>query len=239
MSASFATRGLLLTEHEFSVPLDHSRPGRRADHRLRARGRRLRRARPADARLPAGRARAARRRARPATRARPGWLDRALHEFRVLMLDQRGTGRSSPIGALPGLTGREQAERLAHYRADAIVRDAEHIRRELGIEQWSLLGPELRRAVRDELPVDRARGPARGVGDRRPGAARAARSTTSTARPTRARSSAAGATTSATRATATASSRCASACEAQDVRLPVGRPADRRGACSSSAACWA
>ena len=26
MSASFATRGLLLTEHEFSVPLDHSRP---------------------------------------------------------------------------------------------------------------------------------------------------------------------------------------------------------------------
>ena len=42
----------------------------------------------------------------------PGWLDRALHEFRVLMLDQRGTGRSSPIGALPGLTGPEQAERL-------------------------------------------------------------------------------------------------------------------------------
>ena len=56
------------------------------------------------------------------------------------MLDQRGTGRSSPIGTLPGLTGREQAQRLVHYRADAIVRDAEHIRRELGIEQWSLLG---------------------------------------------------------------------------------------------------
>jgi pimeloyl-ACP methyl ester carboxylesterase len=58
----------------------------------------------------------------------------------VLMLDQRGTGRSSPIGALPGLTPAEQADRLAHFRADAIVRDAEHIRRELGVERWSVLG---------------------------------------------------------------------------------------------------
>jgi pimeloyl-ACP methyl ester carboxylesterase len=70
----------------------------------------------------------------------PGWLDRALKDFRVLMLDQRGTGRSSPIGTLPGLSAREQAERLAHFRADAIVRDAEWIRRELGVDRWSVLG---------------------------------------------------------------------------------------------------
>jgi pimeloyl-ACP methyl ester carboxylesterase len=70
----------------------------------------------------------------------PGWLDRALRDFRVLMLDQRGTGRSSPIGALPGRTPREQADYLAHFRADAIVRDAEWIRRELGVERWSVLG---------------------------------------------------------------------------------------------------
>jgi pimeloyl-ACP methyl ester carboxylesterase len=70
----------------------------------------------------------------------PGWLDRALKDFRVLMLDQRGTGRSSPVGTLPGLGAREQAERLTHFRADAIVRDAEWIRRELGVDRWSILG---------------------------------------------------------------------------------------------------
>jgi pimeloyl-ACP methyl ester carboxylesterase len=70
----------------------------------------------------------------------PGWLDRALADFRVLMLDQRGTGRSSPIGALAGLTPQEQAGYLAHFRADSIVRDAEWIRRALGVERWSVLG---------------------------------------------------------------------------------------------------
>ncbi len=70
----------------------------------------------------------------------PRWLDRALQEFRVLMLDQRGTGRSTPVGALPGLTPQQQADYLAHFRADAIVRDAEWIRRELGVERWSVLG---------------------------------------------------------------------------------------------------
>jgi pimeloyl-ACP methyl ester carboxylesterase len=70
----------------------------------------------------------------------PGWMDRALKDFRVLMLDQRGTGRSSPIGALPGRSPEEQADYLAHFRADAIVRDAEWIRRELGVERWSVLG---------------------------------------------------------------------------------------------------
>ena len=70
----------------------------------------------------------------------PAWLDRALRDFRVLMLDQRGTGRSTPVGALPGRTPHEQADYLAHFRADAIVRDAEWIRGELGVEQWSVLG---------------------------------------------------------------------------------------------------
>ena len=70
----------------------------------------------------------------------PAWLDRALQEFRVLMLDQRGTGRSTPVGALPGLAPDEQADYLACFRADSIVRDAEWIRRELGVERWSVLG---------------------------------------------------------------------------------------------------
>jgi pimeloyl-ACP methyl ester carboxylesterase len=56
------------------------------------------------------------------------------------MLDQRGTGRSSPIGTLAGRTPAEQAAYLAHFRADAIVRDAEWIRGALGVERWSVLG---------------------------------------------------------------------------------------------------
>jgi pimeloyl-ACP methyl ester carboxylesterase len=70
----------------------------------------------------------------------PGWLDRALTDFRVLMLDQRGTGRSTPVGALPGMSAAQQADYLAHFRADSIVRDAEWIRRELGVDRWSVLG---------------------------------------------------------------------------------------------------
>ncbi len=74
------------------------------------------------------------------TSSSPPWLDRALLDFRVLMLDQRGTGRSTPVGAsLPG-TPQEQAEYLTHFRADSIVADAEEIRRELGVERWSVLG---------------------------------------------------------------------------------------------------
>src|SRR5215467_3775971 len=59
-----------------------------------------------------------------------GWMKRALADYRVLLLDQRGTGRSSPVGSqLPGATPAAQAEYLTHFRADAIVRDAEQIRR--------------------------------------------------------------------------------------------------------------
>jgi pimeloyl-ACP methyl ester carboxylesterase len=56
------------------------------------------------------------------------------------MLDQRGTGRSTPLGAeVPGEPA-EQAEYLSHFRADAIVADAEWVRRELNVERWSVLG---------------------------------------------------------------------------------------------------
>src|SRR5262249_15185543 len=68
------------------------------------------------------------------------WLHRALEEYRVLMLDQRGTGRSTPVGALPGLSAEEQARSVRRSGAAATVRDAEQVRRELGVEQWSVLG---------------------------------------------------------------------------------------------------
>lgn len=74
-----------------------------------------------------------------------GWWKRALQEYRVLILDQRGTGRSTPVSAqtlarFP--TPQAQADYLKHFRADNIVRDAEAIRVELlGNEgRWSVLG---------------------------------------------------------------------------------------------------
>jgi pimeloyl-ACP methyl ester carboxylesterase len=70
----------------------------------------------------------------------PGWLERALKDFRVLLLDQRGTGRSTPVGNLDGMTPEEQADYLTCFRADSIVEDAELIRQELGVERWSVLG---------------------------------------------------------------------------------------------------
>jgi pimeloyl-ACP methyl ester carboxylesterase len=136
---SLQTPGLALTEHEFSVPLDHGDPdGERITVFAREVADPDGRDRPLLVYLQGGPGFEA---PRPTGRPRgPGWLDRALQDYRVLLLDQRGTGRSSPIGALPGLTADEQARRLTHFRADAIVRDAEWIRREMGIERWSVLG---------------------------------------------------------------------------------------------------
>lgn len=70
----------------------------------------------------------------------PPWLERALKDFRVLMLDQRGTGRSTPVASVLAGTAEEQARYLSHFRADAIVADAELIRAELEVEHWSVLG---------------------------------------------------------------------------------------------------
>jgi pimeloyl-ACP methyl ester carboxylesterase len=41
---------------------------------------------------------------------------------------------------IPGGGPPAQAAYLAHFRADSIVRDAEHIRRELGVDRWTVLG---------------------------------------------------------------------------------------------------
>ncbi len=73
-----------------------------------------------------------------------GWIKRALTEFRVLLLDQRGTGLSTPITAQTlrhSGTPQAQADYVQHFRADNIVRDAETIRKALNGEQpWSILG---------------------------------------------------------------------------------------------------
>ena len=133
------TACLVLTEHEVSLPLDHGRPdGQRITVFAREVADPDGRDRPFLVFLQGGPGFEAPRPARHPTA--PFWLDRALSEFRVFMLDQRGTGRSTPIGALPGKTAQEQADYLKHFRADSIVRDAEWVRRELGVDRWSVLG---------------------------------------------------------------------------------------------------
>ena len=73
-----------------------------------------------------------------------GWIKRVLKEYKLVLLDQRGTGLSTPITAqtMRGFSSPEaQADYLKHFRTDNIVRDAEAIRAQLiGDEPWSILG---------------------------------------------------------------------------------------------------
>jgi pimeloyl-ACP methyl ester carboxylesterase len=139
MSVETLLPGMVAIEHTFDVPLDHGDP---TGERITVFARELAapdgRDRPFLVYLQGGPGFEA---VRPTRRPdSPAWVDHALREYRVLMLDQRGTGRSSPVGTLPGLAAAQQADYLAHFRADSIVRDAEWIRRELGVEEWSVLG---------------------------------------------------------------------------------------------------
>ncbi len=141
-TATFRQPGLVLTDHHFEVPLDHADPGG-ATIRLYAREvvatRREHDDLPWLVYLQGGPGFAA---GRPV--GREHWLDRALEDYRVLLLDQRGTGRSTPADRqtlpLRG-TPAEQADYLAHFRADSIVRDCELIRPRLtGGRPWTVLG---------------------------------------------------------------------------------------------------
>ncbi|MGB3374518.1 MAG: alpha/beta fold hydrolase [Microbacterium sp.] len=71
----------------------------------------------------------------------PAWLEAALSEYRVVLLDQRGTGRSTPVSDHDLERGSDVvAEHLTHLRADSIVRDAEAVREHLGAQTWNVLG---------------------------------------------------------------------------------------------------
>ena len=137
--ATHRAPGLVLSEHSFEVPLDHSRPERA---KLTVFAREVVESSREDDKLPwlvflqGGPGHEAPRPLRPDD---PSWLKRALGDYRVLLLDQRGTGLSTPID-LAGMAPHAQAEHLKHFRADAIVRDAEFIRRELAVDRWTVLG---------------------------------------------------------------------------------------------------
>ncbi len=143
MTVTSRLPGLVLTDHEFAVPLDHARPD---GPQITVYAREVVAPRREHDDLPwllflqggpGGKS--------PRPTAPSDWLARALEDYRVLLLDQRGTGRSTPATrqTLAGLGSAEaQAAYLRHFRADAIVADAEHIRRHLlgPDEKWSVLG---------------------------------------------------------------------------------------------------
>src|SRR5690625_2489893 len=58
-----------------------------------------------------------------------GWLGEALKHYRVILVDQRGTGSSTPIEAVDVQARGDAdagADYLSMFRADSIVRDLEH-----------------------------------------------------------------------------------------------------------------
>jgi pimeloyl-ACP methyl ester carboxylesterase len=139
---SYRQPGTVLRDRSFTVPLDHARPD---GEQIQLFAREVVAADKAADGLPwlvflqggpGG--------ASPRPVGRESWLDRALKDYRVLLLDQRGTGRSSPANrrTLARLgSPRAQADYLARFRADAIAADAELIRKEVtGGQPWSLLG---------------------------------------------------------------------------------------------------
>lgn len=137
-------RGLRTVEHVFAVPLDHAAPdGEQIEVFAREY---VSAAHPAAAaeRLPwlvflqggpGGRGNR--------VTSLSGWMKSAAADFRILMLDQRGTGLSAPADrvTLPRRgTPAQQARYLEHFRADSIVLDCEVIRRSLGSGPWTVYG---------------------------------------------------------------------------------------------------
>ncbi|MEU4611376.1 alpha/beta fold hydrolase [Streptomyces umbrinus] len=142
MSASYRQPGVVLSDRRFTVPLDHDNP---SGETIELYAREVVGSDKADKDLPwlvylqGGPGFGANRFV-----GKQAWLGRALEDYRVLLLDQRGTGSSTPANrqTLPLRGGpREQADYLALFRADSIVRDCEAIRPAVtGGAPWAVLG---------------------------------------------------------------------------------------------------
>lgn len=142
LSITHRIPGLVLTDHRFDVPLDHAQPD---GEKISMFAREVVAAGETRSDLPwlvflqGGPGFAS-----PRPTQNSGWLKRALRDYRVLLPDQRGTGLSTPITTQTLArfgSANEMAAYLRHFRADAIVRDVELIRRQLADDQpWSVLG---------------------------------------------------------------------------------------------------
>ena len=143
-SDPYMVRGMSVTDHWFTVPLDHAVP---AGETITVFAREY-----YDADLGAEKARSLPwllyLQGGPGGKGSRllqlgGWTKAAAKHFRILMLDQRGTGLSTPANrqTLPQRGDAiAQADYLTHFRADSIVADAELIRRSLGSGPWTTYG---------------------------------------------------------------------------------------------------
>lgn len=136
-----ATPGIRIIDHTVDVPLDHRRP---ENGTIELFAREV----VADDRIgddlpwllflqggPGGKS--------PRPMRAEGWLGRAVRTHRVLLLDQRGTGRSTPLTArsVRGMPDAALASYIPLFRADSIVADAEILRARIaGGAQWDTLG---------------------------------------------------------------------------------------------------
>ncbi|MET4062053.1 pimeloyl-ACP methyl ester carboxylesterase [Arthrobacter sp. UYP6] len=143
-SEPYDVRGMRVTDHRFTVPLDHSTPDGES---ITVFAREYSDAELAPAETeqlpwllylqggPGGKG--------SRLLSFSGWTKAASKHFRILMLDQRGTGLSTAANrqtlVLRG-DASAQAQYLTHFRADSIVADAELIRETLGSEPWTTYG---------------------------------------------------------------------------------------------------
>ncbi len=142
MTDTYRQPGVVLTDRRFTVPLDHDNP---SGETIELYAREVVARDKADRDLPwllylqGGPGFGANRFV-----GKPAWLGRALEDYRVLLLDQRGTGASTPANrqTLPLRGGpAEQADHLTRFRSDSIVRDCEAIRPQVtGGARWTVLG---------------------------------------------------------------------------------------------------
>src|SRR5438046_8924215 len=134
---TFRQPGTVLTDRFFAVPLDHQRPD---GEQIEVFAREVVAAGKADADLPwllflqGGPGFGAQR-----PEGRDSWLNRALEYYRVLLLDQRGTGRSSPanrktLTRLAAAVPQAQATYMTHFRACSIGLHAQRITSNLTAE---------------------------------------------------------------------------------------------------------
>lgn len=142
MTETYLIPGMAVTDHELTVPLDWTRPDDGRVIRLFAREIVDPARRGDDLPVmvflqggPGGKS--------PRPDSSQGWLTEILRTHRLVLMDQRGTGRSSRVqgSTLAGMTPAEAVSYLLCFRADSIVADLEELRRTVyGGIRWQTLG---------------------------------------------------------------------------------------------------